>query len=385
MAHVLRLLLIGAVLGSAMASMTAAAGPATLVVDDDGAQCSEAGYTSIQAAVAAAAEGVTISVCPGFYNETVTVDKTLTLRGAGGAPAGRSGDPAREAVVTGSGLWTFALLADNIVLEGFTIRGFAGGPGIYTSPNFSGYLISGNLIEDNVFGLYLNSGGTTESVVRDNVFRANNRPGSASGDGIYSDQGLHNVTIERNVFTGHQSAAMVFAGTGQSDLRIRHNRLVDDNSIVVFNATGVEIAQNASLRPEGTGILIGGGVNGATVAHNRVEEGDFRGIRVVDFLGTGPNAAVVIAHNVVRGNGTQGIELSDVTGSRVERNHVLANLGDGIRLTATASGNVVEGNHMRANGEFDAHDLSTGTGTAGTANTWIRNHCETDSPDGLCD
>ncbi len=131
--------------------------------------------------------------------------------------------------------------------------------------------------------------------------------------------------------------------------------------------------------------MIGGGVNGATVAHNRVEEGDFRGIRVADFLGTGPNTAVVIAHNVVRGNGTQGIELSDVTGSRVERNQVLANGGDGIRLTETATGNVVEGNHMQNNGEFDAHDLSSGAGTAGTANTWTRNHCKTDSPDGLCD
>lgn len=385
MARVFCLLLIGAVLSISMAGATASASPASLVVDDDGVQCSAADYTSIQAAVTAAPAGATISVCPGLYNETVIVDKTLTLRGAGGAPQSRSGDPAREAVVTGTGLWTFELQADSVVLSGFTVRGLANGPGIYTSPAFSGYLISGNLIEDNVFGLYLNSSGTKESVVRDNVFRANNRSGSASGDGIYSDQGLHNVTIERNVFTGHESAAMVFAGTGQSDLRIRHNRLVDDNSIVVFNASDVEISDNASLRPEGTGILIGGGVNGATVAHNRIDEGDFRGIRVADFLGTGPNTAVVIAHNVVRGNGTQGIELSDVTGSRVERNQVLANGGDGIRLTETATGNVVEGNHMRSNGGFDAHDLSSGADTAGTANTWTRNHCNTDSPDGLCD
>jgi len=385
MARLFRLLLIGAVFGISMAGAAASASPATLVVDDDGVQCPEANHTSIQDAVNAAPVGATIYVCPGLYNETVIVDKTLTLNGAGGAPRSRSGDLAREAVVTSAGLWAFELRADNVILSGFTVRGLANGPGIYTSPAFSGYLIRGNLIEDNVFGLYLHSSGAIESVVAHNVFRENNRPGSASGDGIYSDQGLQNATIERNVFTGHESAAMVFAGTAQSGLRIRHNRLVDDNSIVVFNASDIEISHNASLRPEGTGILIGGGVTGATVSHNRIDDGAYRGIVVLNYLGpSGPNSDVVIAHNVVRGNGTQGIELSDVTGSRVERNQVLANGGDGIRLTETATGNVVEGNHMRSNGGFDAHDLSSGTETAGTANTWTRNHCNTDSPDGLC-
>jgi SLT domain-containing protein len=39
---------------------------------------------------------------------------------------------------------------------------------------------------------------------------------------------------------------------------------------------------------------------------------------------------------------------------------------------------------MKGSGEHDAHDDSTGGGTAGTANTWDKNKCETDLPDGLC-
>src|SRR5215207_7627505 len=58
----------------------AATGPAMLVVDRDGVECADAGFTSIQAAVEAAQPGDLIRVCPDLYAESVVVDKPLTLK-----------------------------------------------------------------------------------------------------------------------------------------------------------------------------------------------------------------------------------------------------------------------------------------------------------------
>lgn len=54
---------------------------ATLVVDDDKAQCPEATYTTIAAALAAADEGDDVQVCPGIYPEQLVLTKKVRLIG----------------------------------------------------------------------------------------------------------------------------------------------------------------------------------------------------------------------------------------------------------------------------------------------------------------
>jgi hypothetical protein len=56
----------------------------------------------------------------------------------------------------------------------------------------------------------------------------------------------------------------------------------------------------------------------------------------------------------------------------------------GIFVNARSTGNLFRDNRALGNERLDCWDRSEGTGTSGTANTWIDNIGETDRPSGIC-
>ncbi|HEY0099934.1 MAG TPA: thrombospondin type 3 repeat-containing protein [Pyrinomonadaceae bacterium] len=270
-------------------------------VDDDRVQCPFAAHTSITAAVAAASNGDQIDVCAGTYTETVTVNKALNLRGAqAGVDARTRAVPVTDESVLNSPGGSFNITASNATVDGFTVQEGSAAPlanGITLAANRSGHRIFNNIIRDNTFGLYLNSNGAIQSIVRFNRFEGNNRAGAASGNAIYSDQGASNVVINQNRFTGHTSAAMVFAGT-QSNITVSSNQLVNDNSMVFFNSSAIIITGNVVTGSQGSVIFIGGGNNGIVITCNAISGGaaNTSAIRIPNF-GSGTNSNVTANFN----------------------------------------------------------------------------------------
>jgi parallel beta-helix repeat protein len=396
--------------GAGTIEVAAMSGPADFVVDAPPVDCPQATFTSIQAAVTAAPPGSTILVCPGLYNEFVSVTKPLTLwapRQQGtSTQCAETTDPTREAVVQSDSIFgVFLLGSAGITLQGFTIQENDQGPGVYATPAFSG-LLRHNTFQRNVFGLYLNGATSDEKLVRQNCFRFNIKPGSANGNGIYSDQGLLNANVEENFFTGHFNGSMVFA-LNQADVVIRHNDVIDDNAIVLIDTQDAVVEYNHIVDTDSSGIFLGGGVT-ARIAYNLIVR-PTTGISAAVVFVFAPNVLEIVKNHVKEPTLFDGIRLDDtdnstVTGNKIERatrdgillrngssdNTVANNLSrdngrDGLRVNDTASGgNTIEQNKMLGNGEHDCHDDSVGPGTAGTANLWLRNIGKTENRPGLC-
>jgi nitrous oxidase accessory protein NosD len=386
-----------------------AAATTTLVVDDDGAaalgNCAAEtpAHATIQEAVDAAVPDDIIQVCPGTYAESVTVPPTTTRLRILGPQAGvdaRQRDVGIENEATvdpPAGGQGFSLLASNTVLDGFTIQGADAAPGIYTSPLSTRYKIDNNIVRDNVFGLYLNSAGVDNTLVRFNRFEDNDLPGSASGNGIYSDQGADDLLVRGNAFSGHTNASILFAyveGVTNDHILLESNRSMDDASFAdFFSASNVRIVRNrtADTQPagddlQGSAIRIGGQTSDVLIQDNRLSNPAFSGIAIRDdAIGAGV-ANVQVFGNRVDGAKASGLDISSPVLSVVQAlDNTFANNGvDGISMSAGTRGNLLRGNRSVGNGAFDCHDESIGRRTAGTANRWRADHGVTDQPDGIC-
>jgi len=398
-------------LGLMMMGATPAQAVATWVVDDDlqGApgNCNAAtpAFATIQAGVNAAAPGDTVQVCRGVYTENVTVNTAnLNIIGAKtGVNGTRVVTLANESVVhtLDPNQPIFKLAANGITLNGFLIEDNTNNSGIETRPNFSGYRILNNIVRQNVFGIYLNSSGDTTTLVRRNLLQGNNRVGAANGNGIYSDQGALGISIQANHFENNRNVGILFAnaGTQQKSIIIQNNRSLNDRTFVAFfNVQNAQVLANQTndtndADDDGSAIFVGGDSDGILIQRNVLRNPEFAGVAVRDTLQIFSGAANVdILGNRISGAEGSGIDVSADDFAAVSvRNNTVTNTGvgafppsDGILFDSVTHGNQIRGNTASGNVPNDCEDNSVGSGTAGTANTWVNNNGVTDNPNGIC-
>jgi hypothetical protein len=299
---------------------------ATLVVDDDHIQCPTAAFASINAAIAFASPGDTIQVCPGTYNEQVNINKNdLKLRGAqaGINATSRGFNPLVEAIVQDP-CGPVQIEADRDVLDGFTVQGSTEDPtifpacfgaGIWTNPGFSGsqggHQIVNNIVQNNISGIELDSTCVNASLVEFNLIRNNSNPGAGSGNGIQTNFGLCNATIDRNTFSGDISSSYLVVAPS-SGLAVTNNALVagTPESIAWLFVSNSTISGNVSTGSTSSGTVdLFGGNSGIAVTSNTLLNGN-RAI-VVDNpfsnFGVPPNSNIAAHLNCIKGNVTAGM------------------------------------------------------------------------------
>jgi parallel beta-helix repeat protein len=410
------------------ASLALADSPSTLIVGNDPQSCPQAQYPTIQSAVTAAPPYATIKVCPGTYVEHVVVPKPVTLLGAqSGSSESTDGrqDGQKASVVVNAGQGAFEVTANDVKISGFTVQGTPPAPansypdaGIYLHTGSNRQIID-DVITGNGLGVYVENAQDGLTVTRD-AFLNNTRgtnPAFIPAGGLFAAGGgvITNSMISGNLFTGNDQFS-VNVGTFSQGLQIDHNTAFSESTLVVLgNAANPEVSFNYGSRLHGSAIYMFGNTQGAKIEHNQLsgrgpnDVNGGSGIRTtINFGAPASNTNATIAHNDVEnftfdGMGLQSLDSSTVTDNQVSSNaqqglhlrdgatnnqltdnSVTQNGMDGLRADSAASGNTIQHNRASGNGAYDCSDYSTGGGTAGTANFWLKDSGQTENRPGLC-
>jgi hypothetical protein len=307
-------------------------------------------YLGIQAAVDGARDNDEILVYPGIYYDPVSVDKTITIRGVGGAD---------ETILDGSNRPNFSAMVMNScspIIDGFTFRNWRKGIGIGgvfgTFPE-----IINNVIESNEWGGVQVLGGASIKLINNKIL-GNNWHGVEILTGVEGETSIIEDNLIYNNFNG-------LIAERKASLIIRKNhflenltsgdaiRLWDDakaeitENIIERNSRGISANRNSSVEIKnniirhnsGSGIGISDNAFGTIISENEVHNNGW-GIG-------GQN--ITITKNNVYDNGT-GISAGSMT--IIHDNIVLNNHEDGIYISTfsqpildvTITNNEVNGN-----------------------------------------
>jgi hypothetical protein len=383
-----------------------------------------ANYASIQAAVNAAPAGATISVCPGTYQEYVTIPASknnLNIKGMGGDatsdhtnapvilyPATPNTNPSAfdpNALVEIDG-------ASGVQIESMIVSG------PFTTPGCIG---PASMIH---YGVFIVAGGSAQ-LQHDYITKIEPSDPALNGcqDGVAvraGSQGLGqvgNLTLQNSAVDQYEKGGVVVDGTGSTG-QIKNSTITGVGPTAQTAQNGIQISRGAVANVEnnsvsgneyaGTaaysaGILLFSDGNGTSVKNNKLADNDINidvesdtnasvennqmttassniyaaGILVEDESGAS------FKNNKISG-GTEGIESFGATSTTYENNDVKGVSDDGVYNDSSSTGNTYKNNKATGSGTFDCQDDSVGTGTSGTANTWMNDKGDTASPPGIC-
>ena len=436
--------LVGASLSisSAAGAATTAPPAGATIVGASSPSCHAPSFSTIQAAITAASAGATIYVCAGTYNESLSINKPLILLGAEYQSDARTRSGA-ETVIDGTGGITYASGATSGTIEGFTLNGYTGGTGeVVASDVGSGWTFTKDIVDVSNGGFYLNTNGIANpapsSIANDKFVQATPSWANSGDFGqavlVWANTG-NNITIANNSFVNLSGpgAGINTTGTGScgaspgtanfsDNLTIRSNSFVDngapftdptygpgfidENFLALFCSTDAHISANSVTITDlndanaSTPIYLGGGDWNTSVTDNTLKGNGASSASGIQLNSNfyAPGTGVSMSSNKISGfyygihitGSNYGGGFAAPSGFLVEDNTVTGSLQNGIELNpgtdnaSAPSGGTLSDNSSTGSGTYDCFDASSGSGTAGTANTWLNDIGTTSSPRGLC-
>jgi hypothetical protein len=283
--------------------------PAGTLVVGSGPGCPGATFATIQSAVNAAVAGDTIQVCPGAYNENITINKNnITLVGAGA-----SVNPAYGTII-----------------DGATAPAVGSSPGITLPPNVTGVTIRNLRVQNfnansGIYATASNNNFTADSITAYN----NNSTGAANGAGIFMHGPVSYVTINNVTADNNKARGVVIWDGFKQHITFTNNIITNngccgmelqDGTASDVTMTGNYIANNGDSGMAATGLTYGAGPN--LIANNVLVNNGRFGIEVKLPNGSGletGDGSIVISGNSVARTVAIGGEARDLAGIAVFR------------------------------------------------------------------
>lgn len=241
--------------------------------------CSSCTYTSIQTAINAASAGDTVTVGPGTYTETLTINKALTLQGANVGIDGTSASRGTESIIDANGAATPTIMVNasgaDVTIDGFKITG-SHKEGL-TAPSVGTLTVQNNIFTENYNGIFEMSG--TDLIIQHNLIRDN----TTHQTGSYS------------CFGGHPYCNGIFAGGNYTNISILYNTIDETYTSPADIITNFQRALSISPSAPATAtahIEHNTFIGAATIGHmtgdfaNNAFTGGLFGLRIVGSLAT---------------------------------------------------------------------------------------------------
>jgi hypothetical protein len=221
-----------------------------------GSSCTAPGYSSIQAAVNAAAPGDTIKVCPGAYEENVSIGTPkLTVISTAG--------PYATVVKAAAVQPVFLIMANTVTVQGFGMRSTGTAKydmGVFVHVDgIAAATVQGNVIQGGRFGVHVGC-ANSHSTIAGNIIAGQ----SVSGINLDTCEsgafpGTHDNLVRDNVACGAVPVASITLGGTVSNNQILNNvattiSVFGNANVVQGNTTQLPIANG------GIGTVLGGNI-----------------------------------------------------------------------------------------------------------------------------
>ncbi|MDD4923415.1 MAG: right-handed parallel beta-helix repeat-containing protein [Dehalococcoidales bacterium] len=212
-------------------------------------------YASIQAAIDDATAGDTINVAAGTYDENITVDKSLTINGAG----------AGDTIIDGGGSGVVVLItAGNVTFQGFNVTGSGNNIQAHAGIVLQG--VTGCTIENNTVSNNA-ANGIALAISSNNIIRNNTTNNNVAWGIVVVNPGTNDGEATAMASTGNTFEGNTSNDNGAEgiylDKRCNNNSVIDNtlsgnsgNGIHLYESHGNTITGNIITDNVGSGIYI---------------------------------------------------------------------------------------------------------------------------------